>query len=344
MPPESTNPREKRASESGGAIALGSPLVRALYSRARADRWKLAMDCFREALTRSACGHFRGTSPSDDELARYLDSLHIEDLGLACACSEGCEAAWDFFMASYREDLYRAARAVVGHAAGEAQARDLADSLYAELYGLSEQGVVRRSLFDYFHGRSKLSTWLRAVMAQRRVDAIRASRRTESIDSSSDGADEYAPREFPADAGKGPNAPLDADPDRARYLVLLEAALAEALSALAPRDRLRLSYYYVHERTLAEIGRILSEHEATVSRHLDRIRRELRSAVVERLRTGSPRVDGAPAREPLSEAQIDLCFEYAMGDWPFDLGRVLTLHEKPVLPDSRPLPKPRGKE
>jgi RNA polymerase sigma factor (sigma-70 family) len=337
MTAESSNSNEKRAVESARAIAFHPSQLKALYDRAHAFRWSLELDCFREALSRSANSRFRNAPPSDDDVARYLDSLHIEDLALACACSEGCEAAWDFFMASYREDLYRAARAIVGHAAGEAQARDLADSLYSELYGLSEQGVVRRSLFDYFHGRSKLSTWLRAVLAQRRVDAIRASRRTESLDECEDG---HAPRELPADAGKGANGPLDADPDRARYLALLEAALAEALAALVPRDRLRLSYYYVHERTLAEIGRILSEHEATVSRHLDRIRRELRSAVVERLRTGCPRVDGVAARDALSEAQIDLCFEYAMGDWPFDLGRVLTPPESAKLPDARPSSDP----
>jgi RNA polymerase sigma-70 factor (ECF subfamily) len=337
MTAESSNSNEKRAVESARAITLSVSLLHNLYKCSRANRWRLDLDCFREALTRSARSRFRNVPPSDDELTRYLDSLHIEDLALACACSEGCESAWDFFMAAYREDLYRAARAIVGHAAGEAQARDLADSLYSELYGLSEQGVVRRSLFDYFHGRSKLSTWLRAVLAQRRVDAIRASRRTESIDECEDG---HAPRELLADAGKGANGPLDADPDRARYLSLLEAALSEALCALAPRDRLRLSYYYVHERTLAEIGRILSEHEATVSRHLDRNRRELRSAVVERLRVGSPRVDGAAASEALSEAQVDLCFEYAMGDWPFDLGRVLTLPEKTAPPDARPSPDP----
>ena len=42
------------------------------------------------------------------------------------------------------------------------------------------------------------------------------------------------------------------------------------LDALAPRDRLRLAYYYVEELTLAEIGKLLGEHEATVSRKLER--------------------------------------------------------------------------
>ena len=56
-------------------------------------------------------------------------------------------------------------------------ARDLADALYAELFGLTERDGARRSHFEYFHGRSSLATWLRAVLAQRSVDRARAARR-----------------------------------------------------------------------------------------------------------------------------------------------------------------------
>jgi RNA polymerase sigma factor (sigma-70 family) len=253
------------------------------------------------------------------------------------SCSEGAEAAWEFFMTQYREELYRAARAIIGSLGGEARARELADSLYADLYGLTESPAGRRSLFNYFHGRSKLSTWLRAVLAQRHVDSIRASRHTESLDEPADG---HGPRELPADRGTNRAEPLD--PDRARYLALLEAALHDSLAALEPRDRLRLAYYYVHERTLAEIGRILGEHEATVSRHLDSIRRALRESTVNRLRSGSAAHDGAAARG-LSEAQIDLCFAYVHGDWPFDLSQALDFPAGSGSPSAESPRKPRRK-
>ena len=192
--------------------------------------------------------------------------------------------------------------------------RSLADSLYAELYGLEQSEGSRRSLFDYFHGRSKLSTWLRAVLAQRHVDALRAGRRTDSLDDDREEA-------FGRAALRA--SPSPADPDRARLVTLLQEALVEALRALEPRDRLRLAYYYVHECTLAEIGRILGEHEATVSRHLERTRRALRKSVERTLRAGS-RADGSQeARPGLSEAQIRLCFEYAVEKWPFDLAGAL---------------------
>ena len=86
------------------------------------------------------------------------------------------------------------------------------------------------------------------------------------------------------------------------------------LADLVPRDRLRLAYYYVEELTLAQIGKLLGEHEATVSRKLDRTRADLRRCVEEALRI----------EKKLSEAQLRLCFEYAREEWPFDLTRALS--------------------
>jgi hypothetical protein len=68
---------------------------------------------------------------------------------------------------------------------------------------------------------------------------------------------------------------------------------------LPPRDRLRLSYYYAQELTLAQIGHAFGEHEATASRNLARVRREVRAGVERHLRE----------REGLTEAEIAECFE-----------------------------------
>ena len=139
------------------------------------------------------------------------------------------------------------------------------------------------------------------------MDSVRASRRTETLD------DEQIEHEVSAVRTSSIGGP-DFDPDRARYLSLLQGALTTALAALPPRDRLRLAYYYVQDLTLARIGRLLGEHEATASRHLDRTRRELRKQVERALR----------ADKRLSDAQIRLCYEYAMEEWPFDLTRALS--------------------
>jgi RNA polymerase sigma-70 factor len=288
------------------------------HADANCARWKVSPERFAEALRCSAEKRFRGVRANTAEIEAYLKSLHLEDLALACACSEGVEAAWEFFIAHFRKELRAAARAIL-RASGtgdETRAEELADSLYAELYGIGPVGSGRRkSLFEYFHGRSKLSTWLRAVLAQRHVDLLRANRRTISLDEEED----EAPRES---AQRIDSAP--ADPDRDKYLALLDDALSAALAGLAPHKRMLLACYYVDQLTLAEIGRILGEHESTVSRQMDRTRRELREIVTQTLLRGAPARDGRAADAGLDEAQVELAFEYALEDWPFDLSRALS--------------------
>ena len=227
---------------------------------------------------------------------KYLRTLHLEDLALACACSAGHEGAWEYFIRELRPVLYRAADAL--DASGGA--RELADSIYADLYGTEERDGERRSLFRYFHGRSSLATWLRAVLAQRHVDAIRAGRRFDAM-----------PDEEPV-SGQASSAPPD--PDRVRYLEIFHRVLSAAIAALVPRDRLRLALYYAQDLTLAQIGRVTGEHEATVSRQLSRTRKAIRTAVAERLR----------AAEALDPAEIEQCFAYAVEDpGAMDLGDIL---------------------
>ncbi|MEO8677621.1 MAG: sigma-70 family RNA polymerase sigma factor, partial [Vicinamibacterales bacterium] len=153
--------------------------------------------------------------------------LHPEDLALAEACARGDAAAWDRFVLEYRPILYRAADAIDR----TGRARELADALYAELFGMKERDGERQSLFRYFHGRSSLATWLRAVLSQRYVDHIRASRRLEEL------PDEEALESRPA----RPAAP---GPDASRFATALQQVLSDAIAALEPRDRLRLGCYY----------------------------------------------------------------------------------------------------
>jgi len=208
-------------------------------------------------------------------------------------CAAGDERAWETFVREYRPRLYRAADAL-DRTGG---AREVADSLYAELYGIKDAAGPRQSLFRYYQGRSSLATWLRAVLAQRYVDRVRAGRRTEPLAEDTDRA-----------------APPPPDPDRDRYLTLVRAALAFAVSQLDPRDRLRLASYYVQELTLAQIGRLLRESEASASRHLARTRRDIRSAVERQLRD--------EAR--LTDDQIAACLASVVEDsGPLDMKQVI---------------------
>lgn len=258
--------REPR-SDVVGPMHVETSLAERLYQKAHADRWGLTREGFARVLGVSAARSFSGSAPGPREIERYLSSLHLEDLALACACASGHEAAWEHFIREFRPALYRAAD-TLDPGGG---AREVADSLYGDLFGLTEGGGERGSLFLYFHGRSSLATWLRAVVAQRYVDRVRVSRRLEPL-----------PEE------DGIAAPVSSsalpDPDASHYLQLVRLALARAVASLEVRDRLRLRCYYAEELTLAETGRLLREHEATVSRHLARTRRTIREQVERQLR------------------------------------------------------------
>lgn len=268
-------------------------LLERLYREARADRWRLPKVAFANALDTSCRKSFPGGDPSSRDLSRYLSSLHLGDLALACACAEGHAAAWDHFILEMRPGLYRCADALDPSGG----ARDLADSLYGDLYGVDDRGVVRESLLRYFHGRSSLKTWLRAVLAQRYIDRVRSARRLVPL-----------PDELPQGAG----ASKAGDPECPHLVDILHSVLGDAVARLAPRDRLRLGCYYAEQLTLAQTGRLLKEHEATVSRQLARTRKAIREDVERDLRA-----------QGMTDGQLERCFECANEDaGPMDLAEM----------------------
>lgn len=295
--------------ETGGAnsakdfLREAQELVSELHEQSGALRWGLTQEKFGQALERSLEKQFGESLPGGEKCKEYLAMLHLEDLALAWACLEGAGEAWEAFVRSYREYLRAAAGAVTKGSRSGADARELADSLYAELYGLRDGNNGERSLFRYFHGRSSLKTWLRAILAQRHVDRIRATQRFEPLegeDGEAKGATTRARQTGP------PETP--ADPDRQKYLLRFTEGLHHTIAELSRVDRLRLELYYAREQTLAEIGKKLGEHESSVSRALERIRKQIRSGV-EKFLKGEP---------GMSEAEISLCFEYAAEDAPID--------------------------
>ena len=287
---------------------LDAALVQRHYDRARAERWALPLERFRAALERSVRHRFGPAGADNAELRRYLDALHAEDLALACACAEGTAAAWDHFVLQFRPVLYRTAGAL--RVPGDA--RELADSIYADLYGLEERDGVRRSLFTYFHGRSSLAGWLRSVLAQRAVDRARSASRLVSLPEDPEAAERVlTARANPDSSGKGTQG--QDDPTRTTLVAMVRAVLVAAIGALDPKSRLRLALYYTRGCRLAEIGRLLGESEATASRKLDRTRKELRAEVGARLQ----------ALHGLDEAQAELAVSYAVDDQVLDLERAL---------------------
>lgn len=279
------------------------------YRTSDAARWGVTHEAFARALERSVAKAFAGRTPADAEVDRYCQSLHLKDLALACGCAEGNDEAWDHFVTALRPALYRAADAI--DPAG--RAREIADALHGELF--------TRSLFRYFHGRSSLATWLRSLVSQRYVDRLRETQRLDPLPDEERGdglsaAAQRAPRRSSGDGGSA-----KADPDRGRFAAAMQAVLAAVIDALEPRDRLRLRCYYAEEMTLAQIGRVTRESEATVSRQLARTRKAMREHITERLHK----------EQGLSAAEIRECISSMIDDaGTLDLGQLLRERKKPA--------------
>ena len=277
--------------------------IHRLYLESNADAWNVSESSFTTALWRSVERRFSADRESigGDNVIRFLDSLHIRDLALAVGCLLGNTEAWSHLLAKYRAPIDAFSHAMLGNSA---RASEIADSLWADLYGLRASDGERRSPLEHYGGRSSLLSWLRVVVTRLEADRWRATRRMEPLDEQRDGNSSIN--------GEVVDSP---DPDRVKLIAALEYSLREALNALAPGDRLRLSYYYVQNLTLAETAALTREHESSTSRNLARARTQIRDRVTRILR-----------REyRFSDDQISQCFEYATGDWSFDLGRVLAL-------------------
>src|ERR1700748_1978532 len=177
------------ASKPARLLAAHKDLLDRLYSEVSASPWSVSRQRFEDALERSAAKRFASCAQvSRPDLEEFLGALHLQDLSLAAACASGQPAAWEFFVITYRGYLRSSAAAILRCKADSVAAQDLADSLFTDLYGISASSTGKsedRSLFRYFHGRSSLKTWLRAVLAQRHVDSVRASRRFVEIDDQS---------------------------------------------------------------------------------------------------------------------------------------------------------------
>lgn len=231
-----------------------------MFETAQASRYGLNPDAFRAILTDIADQYAPGVK--EQELVRFLETLKAEELALARGCVAGNDSAWQTFLTRYRASLYGAAYAI---AKEESIARELADSLYAELYGLPNESDRRISKLQYYKGRGSLEGWLRTVVAQEFVNRYRRTRREVSLEEKVEtGA------QFPASSGTDMSSPPDPR---------VNQAVSRALNGLDAESRLLLNAYYLDGRTLAEIGRTLHVHESTISRKLERVTKVLRKSI-----------------------------------------------------------------
>ena len=248
------------------AVGLDAGLLAELWRESDAGGWGLVQGEFNEILVRIGTEQNYGLAvdafASRRQQAEFFRGLRLGDLVLARACANGNERGWERFVALYRQTLLRAAIAITG---SETLGSDLADQLYAELYGLTERDGKRRCPLESYRGRGSLIGWLRTTLAQRFVDHHRRSHREQPLEEYDTPAMDPVPA---AEAGE---------------ITALGKAIEEALERQEAEERFLLAAYYLDGRTLLEIAKVLGVHEATISRRLRRVIDGLRKQVLRNL-------------------------------------------------------------
>jgi RNA polymerase sigma factor, sigma-70 family len=213
------------------------------------------------------------------EIEQFFDSLHADDLCLIVACERGDQTAWNDLVERFGATVRSAARSA---SSNEDAAEDLAQSIWAELHGLRVRADGRPAgKLSYYSGRGSLGGWLRAVVGQLAVDQHRKSSRLVQTEEDAD-FDRLARAsnrgEEAFSSAQAPSNPENALAEQ-RAAGDVEAALASAVSELAPEDRLLVKLYYFDGLRLREAGAVLGVHEATASRRLTRVQAEIRKHV-----------------------------------------------------------------
>lgn len=229
--------------------------IETLYQSSGAAQWSVSLDNFARAVWQA----IRSRVANDPKhIPRLLKSVHAQDLALALGCTQGNEQAWENFSWQCRTTIYEAACSLTADLTG---ARALSDSLRAELYVGGSQASGGRSRLADFDGRSSLKTWVRAVVYRKYLDERRRN----------------SPLNGFVEKPIGPSPTSSSVPEQnERHDAQLSSQTGRVVPAeFAAHERMLLSYYYVHQLSLKQIGRLTGEHESSASRRLEALRKKL---------------------------------------------------------------------
>jgi RNA polymerase sigma-70 factor (ECF subfamily) len=212
---------------------------------------------------------------SNAGIAKFIDELQADDLCLIIACERGDENAWNDLVERFTATVRSAARSA---SSNEDAAEDLAQSIWAELYGLrTRKDGAPAGKLAYYSGRGSLAGWLRAVVGQLAVDTFRKQSRLVQTEEDTD-LDRLAHDASVGEVFAGIPNPEESMSNRFAQADM-QQALNKAVQELAAEDRLLVKLYYFDDLRLREAGAVLGVHEATASRRLARIQTDLRKRV-----------------------------------------------------------------
>jgi len=250
-----------------------------LLARAN-DHRSLARETLVPRITAAVQKYLLKDEPATSHAAivKFIDELQADDLCLIVACERSDENAWSDLVERFTATVRSAARSA---SSNEDAAEDLAQSIWAELYGLRAREDGRpASKLAYYSGRGSLAGWLRAVVAQLAVDTFR--KQSKLVQAEEDTELDRLARNAPIGEGQaivaGISTPEESMSNRFAQTDM-QQALNSAVQELEAEDRLLVKLYYFDNLRLREAGAVLGVHEATASRRLTRIQTDLRKRV-----------------------------------------------------------------
>jgi RNA polymerase sigma-70 factor len=214
----------------------------------------------------------QGTSQDDANAHGYclmlFFQLHHEDLFLAMSCSQGDRIAWEYFVDDYLPIL-----------------RSFSKEACRFLHEPEEEAVEitssfsddRRKLGEY-DGRSTLGCWLRVACSHAAVMRYQKSKKGAVLAGQSASTACLQSAE-----SKHDNEAKGSEP-HAQYGPVLSRMLADEIGGLQPRDRLLLNLHCLEGISNNTISRQFHVQEATVSRWLAGLQKDIRKRIERELR------------------------------------------------------------
>lgn len=292
-----------------------------------APNFGVSYESFRESLQKTIRKYLLPSNPNitQDEVNKFLRDIQADDLFMAIACSNGNERAWWEFDHSHRAYLERIARHL---ASSDANAQEVVDTVYVELYGTRVIDGERVSKFSTFSGRGSIRGWLRTVVWHSLVDLHRTSHDEVSLDEMTENVGEsHAQASFAEPALDGEVEMINRL-TREQYRKTTLNAIESAFAELDDHEKLLLLYYHVENLKLREIAKLVEAptsplrgwfqrksaqrennpsariHESTVMRWLEKTY----GKVLKTFRTQLLTTNG------LKEEELDICMEIATQD------------------------------
>jgi RNA polymerase sigma-70 factor (ECF subfamily) len=190
------------------------------------------------------------------------------DAELVRRCLAGEATAWELFVDRFSGLVYFAILHALGGRSGRRRRGRLPDDLVGEIHnqiflGLMEDDGRR---LGRWHGRSKLSHWIKVVSVNRTIDFLRAQRPTLPLDDP-DGPGAIA---LGALAHSGP------DPEQAALRAERARVLGAAVGRLAPHDQDLVRLIYVEGWSGEDVARELGTTVGAIYTRKNRIRKRLR--------------------------------------------------------------------